>query len=495
MEAARMGIFGRPPVVTIKCPNPEARKYEKMWQRKEYREFSPGEEVSAQFIQQAHLRPGDEVIDFGCGTGRAAMLMAVLRGVKVTMVDFVGNCLDEDVRNALTTQKHLLKFMQLDLEQPLPIAAKYGFCSDVMEHIPEDKVGIVMANILQAAQHVFFQISLIEDKCGELIGEQLHMTVKPFEWWMKLFRDNDVVVHWAQGVQTDTGRKAIAMFYVSAWSDVSEVMKKGRVNVPDEQLRANIAANVKRPIAQVRPHDRQDTEVMVLGGGPSLNEFWPEIIEKRKTGMPLITINGTYHQAIEHGLKPSAQVVVDAREFNARFVTPRVEDCKYFLASQCHPSVFDAAPPDQTVLFHSVINPKLAEFIDVARGDADWFPVPGGSTAMLRIPALFRMLGFWRFHVYGFDSCLMDGAHHAYSQPENDNERSFPVTCSSKDGGGSKTFWCTVWMASQAREFIDVVRMMGDEIQMEVYGNGLIAHIIRTGADAVDLEEAEAQPS
>jgi hypothetical protein len=35
---------------------------------------------------------------------------------------------------------------------------------------------------------------------------------------------------------------------------------------------------------------------------------------------------------------------------------------------------------------------------------------------------LFRMLGFKRFHILGCDSCLEDGAHHAYEQKENDNQ-------------------------------------------------------------------------
>jgi hypothetical protein len=175
---------------------------------------------------------------------------------------------------------------------------------------------------------------------------------------------------------------------------------------------------------------------------------------------------------------------VDAREHNSRFASQQVEGCKYMLSSQCHPAVFDAAPKDQTFLWHSVIDGDMADFLDAELGPGGWFPVPGGSTVMLRAFLLLRMLGYYRFHVYGFDSCLMDGEHHAYPQKENDYEGVIPVSC--PDG---TVFRCHVWMASQAQEFIDQVRMMGDEINMIVYGNGLIAHILKTGADEVDIKE------
>ncbi len=95
---------------------------------------------------------------------------------------------------------------------------------------------------------------------------------------------------------------------------------------------------------------------------------------------------------------------------------------------------------------------------------------------MLRILPLLRMLGYWKFEIYGFDSCLADGLHHAYKQPENDDERVINVTC------GGRSFQCHPWMASQAQEFIDLMRKLADEIELVVHGDGLIRHIIETAA-------------
>ena len=51
-----------------------------------------------------------------------------------------------------------------------------------------------------------------------------------------------------------------------------------------------------------------------------------------------------------------------------------------------------------------------------------------------------------------------------------------------------KIFNCHPWMVSQAQEFIDLIRMIGDEIELEVYG-GLLHHILESGASYTDIKE------
>jgi hypothetical protein len=96
-----------------------------------------------------------------------------------------------------------------------------------------------------------------------------------------------------------------------------------------------------------------------------------------------------------------------------------------------------------------------------------------------------RMLGYKRFHLYGCDSCVTESAHHAYAQAENDGETLLPTTIS----GGDRIFMTTVWQASQAHEFIELVKFLGDEIELQIYGDGLLAHILRTGAEISTEEE------
>lgn len=468
------GVLSDPPVVKITNTRPlEKDLYKMMWQRHEYRKVSPGEQVAFEFLRQARPRHGSSVLDLGCGTGRGGLNLAVFGGMDVTFVDFADNCLDEDIWPMLETQKHVMRFVEADLKEPIPLKAAYGYCCDVMEHIRPHYVDRVLDNCLAACQHVFFQISTVDDVMGDLVGHRLHLSVHPYEWWLQKFIDRKCLIHWSQ----NNGESC--MFYVSAWVSGSDMVDIAVLNTDEDTIRQQVAHNIKLGFEQVRPHPTNDVEVMIVGGGPSLAKNFDKVKELRQNGVKLIAINGAYKYCIDNGVTPSAMVMVDAREFNARFVDPIVPDCKYFIASQCHPSVFEKVPKDRTYIWHTsadLINEVLAKEYK------EWWPIPGGSTVLLRTIPMFRTLGFTRFHLIGCDSCLEEDKHHAYDQKENDGQLAIPVNV------GGKIFYCNPWMISQAQEFIDLIRVLGDEIQLEIYG-GLLHHILETGASYADLKE------
>ena len=164
----------------------EAEKYERMWAQDEYRLFSPGEKCVDTFLDL--VKPKGTVIDLGCGTGRAALKIRDY-GCPVILVDLVENSRDPMARQ--------LPFVKCDLRQPVPLGAPYGFCADVMEHVPTDDVRAVIRNIMIAAETVFFQICTVPDQCGESIGQVLHLTVRPHEWWREVLSEHAEVT-WEQ---------------------------------------------------------------------------------------------------------------------------------------------------------------------------------------------------------------------------------------------------------------------------------------------------------
>jgi len=478
-STAQAGVTSYPPTVKVTNKTTEQIKYEKMWAIDDYRTISPGEHSAQTFLQQARPLPNSTCIDFGCGTGRGGLMVALFGNMIVKLVDFAENALDEEVRNACVTQPARISWLQADLNKPIPATAAYGYCTDVMEHIPPEEVSAVLKNILRSANHVFFQISTEDDVMGARIGEPLHLSINSYEWWLKTLRHHDVVVHWSHNYED-----RMCQFYVSAWASKDEVIMEGEVNTQLEIVREHVRTNAKTDYQLVQPHPLQDTEVMLICGGPSLNDYKDEILQLRATGMPMITTNGTYNWAIANGMTPSMQLVIDAREFNKRFVQPVVDNCKYVLASQCHPTVFEGLPLDRTYIWHVTLLEEVADLLDELY--PVWFPCPGGSTVTLRGLCLLRMLGFHKIHVYGFDSCYRADEHHAYEQPENDyKSKTFPVSV------GGTIFWCDGWMYSQAKEFMLMVSKFGDEISLDVKGDGLIAHIIKTGAVLSALEGNE----
>jgi hypothetical protein len=468
---------GRVPLL----PLTEQQKYEAMWAKPEYRSVAPGESIAFTFLQHAQPKVGSRVIDFGAGTGRGALALALFGNCRVHLVDFAANCLDEECRGMLDTQpKDHWSFTQHDLAEPLTIEpAEYGYCTDVLEHIPPEQVDKVLRNVLAAAQHVFFQISCVPDHCGALIGEPLHLSVHPYSWWHAKFRDElKCAVHWSE----DRGDSCL--FYVTAWSTGDEVAKAGVLNTEEETIRANVRANLAAGWTQVKPHQTNDLEVMLVGGGPSLKDSLEAICALRKDGAKLVTLNGAYNWCLEHGLTPSAQIVCDARPFNARFTHPVADDTRYLIGSQCDPSVLDGLPRERTYLWHTtaeVIRDILAEY-------EPWYGIPGGCTVLLRAIPLMRLLGYRKFHLFGCDSCVAiveDGrkVHHAYAQPENEGHMLVPAII------GGKTFLCSPFMIAQAQEFMGLIKLFGNEFEIEVHGGGLLAWILEYAAQLDDGRE------
>jgi hypothetical protein len=169
----------------------EKSKYHLLWSTQFYREFSPGEEAADRFLDL--MKPDGLIIDFGCGTGRGGLKLTEA-GHAVHLLDFAENCRDPAALK--------LPFTECDLTQPIPLSAPYGFCCDVMEHIPTDDLEKVITNIMTSAETVFFQISTVPDQCGALIGQSLHLTVKPHDWWLGLFTYLGFSVSWSECADT-----------------------------------------------------------------------------------------------------------------------------------------------------------------------------------------------------------------------------------------------------------------------------------------------------
>lgn len=158
----------------------EARKYQKMWTHKSYRFVSPGEDLAD--LVRKWLPGKARVVDFGCGTGRLAAKMQDW-GHRVLGVDFATNCLDDEV---------MIPFCIANLwDLPETVSGTHGVCTDVMEHIPPEKVDAVLTNIRRAVPKAFFNIATTLDAHGAVIGERLHLTVKPESWWVEKLK-----AHW-----------------------------------------------------------------------------------------------------------------------------------------------------------------------------------------------------------------------------------------------------------------------------------------------------------
>lgn len=151
----------------------EEDKYVEMWKQPDYRNMSPADDSITEIIDELGITPGVSVIDFGCGTGRATKKLQN-HGCNVVGVDIA--------TNARETEIPFVKAFLWDL--PAYLSGDYGICCDVMEHIPPEKVGDVIRNIARCIEKkVYFRIDFFQDEMGAIIGQPLHLTVRPPVWW------------------------------------------------------------------------------------------------------------------------------------------------------------------------------------------------------------------------------------------------------------------------------------------------------------------------
>jgi len=152
----------------------ERKKYEKVWKDPNYGRYSPGKAAIPIFQQMARKR--GTLLDIGCGTGAAGLELQE-KGWSVSFTDFVKT-------------RDLKQFFQQTLWTSWKNDAvwEYGYCCDVMEHIPEEKVDAVLKNIVSHCKQTFFTIHFGPDRFGKEVGETLHLTVKPYIWWRDLLR-------------------------------------------------------------------------------------------------------------------------------------------------------------------------------------------------------------------------------------------------------------------------------------------------------------------
>lgn len=151
----------------------ERRKYEKAHLTDAYRESSPGERIAPRVLDWIQELGAMSLTDYGCGTGSAMKVFAD-RGLNVRGVDIVA---PPDPPGVV----HEASLWAMGAEVP---ATDFAFSCDVLEHIPPAMVDACLRGIRGRARlGGFFQIATREDSIGAEIGEVLHLTIRPPEWW------------------------------------------------------------------------------------------------------------------------------------------------------------------------------------------------------------------------------------------------------------------------------------------------------------------------
>lgn len=257
------------------------------------------------------------------------------------------------------------------------------------------------------------------------------------------------------------------------------------VNVREDVILRNVRTNIRRQLPQVQPHAANMQHIAIVGGGWSLDSTLDDLRALWFDGVKVVALNGSANWLLKHGIKPSMHVIMDAMAENAAFIGEPIPSCRYMIASQCDPGVFDAAAGRDVTIFHVIsTTDDLEKPILDAFYAKKWHQVPSAGTVGMVSILLCRMLGFQYMHLFGVDSCYEPETHrhHAYPQPWNDDEGSAVFWCAGRE------FRCSAWQASQAGNFVDIVKKHGDKFTLHIHGDNVLAHMMETGASLTRKE-------
>lgn len=238
--------------------------------------------------------------------------------------------------------------------------------------------------------------------------------------------------------------------------------------------------------------NRHELEAVLVGSGPSVRNEVGSL--KKKTHdkkYMFFGIKGGHDFLLENDIEPHFAVCVDPLEINYKENFLRdAKYCKYFIASQCHPTMFDSllGRKKEVIIWHLLTDNLLKWSQEECSPIYQHYMIPGGSTSGLRAIVLAYAMGFRKFHLYGYDSCLtvtdpkkpanlrkVGGEKYEELNKEG-KPKAIQLTV------GNKQFLADPAFASQANEIQELIKSMwkpNDPFWFRPYGQGLIQHILR----------------
>jgi uncharacterized Rossmann fold enzyme len=224
--------------------------------------------------------------------------------------------------------------------------------------------------------------------------------------------------------------------------------------------------------------ESHNLEAVLVGSAPSVTTQVGNLKKKRRNPKYVFFgIKGGHDFLVKNKIQPDYGVAVDPlpKIVKENFLLD-AQKCVYFIASQCHPSLFDGLMErDKNVVIWHLLTTQLLEWSKQEDCPIhQHYMIPGGSTSGLRAICLAFGMGFRKFHLYGYDSCLQGKLRKVTGETCENTEKKPDEVIDLH--AGDKDFRADKAMASQAQEFQALLDNIGksDPIKVKAYGRGLI---------------------
>lgn len=229
---------------------------------------------------------------------------------------------------------------------------------------------------------------------------------------------------------------------------------------------------------------RERAPIAIVGGGPSLKNTINELREYKN----VMACGSVHDYIITEGVNPKWCVVCDPDSLVLNYMKLLSDDTKYLLASQCHPSVFEAFKKYKDRYGTTYYPPE--HYIWHAGGDGfdpssfgeNQVILGGGCTVGTRAIAMAIAFGYHNIHLFGFDSCLDSSYnHHAYSFDNPEIETVGNITEIRLGGPESPIFRVAGYMLGQIFDFKKILEVYGNTTRFTVHGDGALKYIMDYG--------------
>lgn len=238
-----------------------------------------------------------------------------------------------------------------------------------------------------------------------------------------------------------------------------------------QTIRRNVAINKARDIPSCKEAPAHDRVLVIAAGGPSLADNVGLIALEQAYGAEVWALNGAHDFLIDHGIKPTAMVMLDSRrECVDAFLAHPHPGVEYLISTQCDPDAFDCLHEQEWFWGEEPYSVK--KWTGWYWGVEDDLVIGGGATVGLKSIMLAAAMGYRHFKLFGYDSSYRDGVDHAYPQPLNASDLRVDVVLY------GRKFTCARWMAKQVVEFLAAAQALTEQwgCTIEICGDGLLPY-------------------
>ena len=216
-------------------------------------------------------------------------------------------------------------------------------------------------------------------------------------------------------------------------------------------------------------HDGQSA--VVIGGGPSVEDYIDKIKELKKDGAVIVSIERMYTWCWKNDIKPDYVVALDASDDVVEGFVSIHPETIHLISTQCPPHLFDLMKDEKVYIFNTVQNGIDSQKIWEKYGYDVVTKINSGGSVTLGAFSIAMTLGCKDIHIFGFDCHMTNGGYANGIAGVGIQEGIFEVEV------GDRLFKTNSPYLSFAQQFFDLKVMatrLGMLKSVKVYGDSLV---------------------